>query len=158
MTTQRTPFLRVQRAFPQDPQALTVEVNKSYVDIANAVNNRTIGIFPVNAPVANGETWFVNGETGKQQVLRQVYQFTSFSSPQSIAHGINLSQISAFTRIYGTAYDGTSYYPLPYVDVSDADNQINIVVGTTDITITAGSGSPPSITSGFVVLEWLSNV
>lgn len=152
---QKSPYLRVQRNFPQDPQALTVEINKSYVDIANVVNVRTIGIFPINAPVSTGETWFISGESGRQQTLRQVYTFTAAGN---IAHGINLANITGFTRIYGTFTDGTNWYPLPYVDVSAANNQVNIYVSGSNIVITAGAGSPPSISSGYVVLEWLSNV
>jgi hypothetical protein len=153
--TQRTPYLRVQRNFPQESQALSVEINKSYVDVATAVNNRTIGIFPVNAPVVTGETWFINGESGRQQTLRQLYTFTSAGS---IAHGIVVANISGFTRIYGTFTDGTNWYPLPYVDVTAANNQVNVYVSPTSIVITAGGGSPPSITSGYCVLEWLAQV
>lgn len=160
-TTQRTPFLRVQRNFPQEPQALSVEINRSYVDIANSVNQRTIGIFPINAPVVTGENWFINGESGKQQTLRQVYTFTSSNFTAGVAdvpHGINLAQISGFTKIYGTFVDTNGFwYPLPYTDVVSATNQVNIVVESADIVITAGAGSPPAIVNGFVVLEWLAN-
>jgi len=152
---QKSPYLRVQRNFPADTQALMVEINKSYVDIANSVNARTIGIFPVNDPIATGETWFINGESGKQQTLRQVYTFTSAGN---IPHGIVLPQISAFTRIYGTFTNGTNWYPLPYVDVNAANNQVNVYVDPTNIVITSGAGAPPSITSGYVVLEWLSQI
>lgn len=154
--TVNSPYLRTTRDFPSDPQALSMELNKMYIDISNATNSRTVGLFPTNKAAITGEEWFLTGS--RQQTLRQVYQFTSFSSPLNIPHGINLSQISNFTRIYGTAFDGTNYYPLPYVDVTAANNQINIVVGPTNITITAGAGSPPAITSGLIVLEWLSQV
>lgn len=149
----KTPYLRAQRHFPQDAQPLSVEVDKAYVDIANAVNQRTMGIFPANNPIVNGESWFVTGSIGRQQVLRQVYPF---SSAGSIPHGINVASIGGFTRIYGTFTDATNWYPLPYVDVSAANNQVNISVSPTNIVITAGGGSPPAISSGFVVLEWLA--
>ena len=150
----QSPFLRTSRNFPQDAQALTVEVNKSYVDVANAVNERVIGIFSKGRPSITGESWFISSQ--RQQTFRQMYNFTSFTSPLSIPHMINTAQIAAITRIYGTAVAGTTWYPLPYVDATAANNQIQLVVTSTNIVITAGGGAPPAITSGFVVLEWLS--
>lgn len=150
---QQSPYLRQQRNFPNDNiQALTVEIDRSYIDIAFKMNSRTIGLFATGNAMVTGEQWFLNGQPLKQQTLRQLYQFTSAGS---IAHGINLSQISGFTRIYGTFTDGTNWYPLPYVDVSSINNQVSIFVDPTNIVITRGI-SAPAIVSGFVVLEWLS--
>lgn len=130
-------------------------MDKCYIDIAIKVNERTIGLFAVNFPVVTGEQWYTSGSNQKQQTLRQLYTFTSAGN---IAHGINTSQISGFTKIYGTFTDGSVWYPLPYVDVTAANNQVSLKVTSTNIVITAGGGSPPSITNGFVILEWLSNV
>jgi hypothetical protein len=149
------PFLRTSREFPEEIHSLSVEVNKSYVDIANAVNNRTIGVFPTVRAALTGESWFLTGNQ-LQQSIRQVYTFLAAQLP-NIPHGINTANISNFTAIYGTLYDGTSWYPLPYVDVVAANNQINVIVNATNIVITLGAGSPPAITSGIVVLEWLLN-
>lgn len=149
----QTPYLRTSRHFPQDAQPLAVEVNRSYVDTANAVNLRTIGIFPVNVPAVTGESWFVSNNQ-RQQTFRRVYTFTSAGS---IAHGINFAGITGFTRTYGEFTNGTNWYPLPYVDVVSATNQVNVIVTPTNIVITAGAGAPPAITNGYVILEWLSN-
>lgn len=151
----QAPFLRTSRTFPQDPQALSVEIDKSYIDIANTVNARTIGYFTKNRAILNGETWFIAGANLKQQGFRQVYTFTASGS---IAHGINTKAITGFTRIYGSFTDGTVFYPLPYIDATAANNQIQVTVTSTNIVITAGGGSPPSITNGLIVLEWLSQV
>jgi hypothetical protein len=149
----KTPYLRVQRNFPTDnPQALAVEVDRAYCDTAAKVNARTIGIFPTLSPSVTGEAWFYN-EGQKQQTLRQLYTFTAAGN---IAHGINFTTIAGISRIFGTFTDGTNWYPLPYVDVLSATNQVNVIVDPTNIVITAGAGSPPAITNGFVVLEWLS--
>lgn len=157
MTTNATivnqvPFLRTTRNFPQEMQPLAVELNRSYVDIAAKVNARTIGLFPTNKPAITGEAWFYNANE-KQQTLRQLYTFTAAGN---IAHGINLAQIAGISRIFGTFTNGTNWYPLPYVDVVSATNQVNVVITPTNIVIAAGGGSPPSITNGFVVVEWLS--
>lgn len=146
-------YLRTSRAYPQeDVSQLAIEVTKTYIDIANAVNVRTIGIFPTNRPAITGEGWFVTNNQ-KQETFRQVY---AFSAAGNIAHGIKTDQISTFTRIYGIFTDGSVWYPLPYVNVVSATNQVSVTVTNTNIVITAGAGSPPSITSGYAILEWLS--
>lgn len=148
----KSPYLRTSRNFPTDPQALSVENNRSYVDIAQRMNERVIGIYPTNEAAITGESWFVTAT--RQQTMRQMFPF---SAAGNITHNINLQQISGFTRIYGTFSDGTNWYPLPYVDVVAANNQVNVIVTPTVITITAGGGAPPAITKGFVVVEWLAN-
>lgn len=148
----QTPYLRTSRNFPQEAQPLAVEVNRSYIDIANAVNQRTIGIFPTNVSAITGESWFVLNNQ-RQQTFRRVYLVTG---PGNIAHGLNLANIAAITRIYGTFTDGVNWLPLPWVDVVSATNQINLYVDPTNIIITSGAGATPTITRGFVILEWLS--
>ena len=156
MTINKAPYLISSRDFPEDsPQALSVQINKAYLDIALKVNDRTIAIFPVGGSAINGEAWFIRGGAQKQQGSRQVYTFTG--SSLTIPHGLNLSEIPSFVRIFGTFTDGTNWYPLPYVDTVSATNQVNVYVDPTNINITAGGGSPPTIVSGLCVLEWLSN-
>ena len=152
----KSPYLRTSRNFPTDSQALSVEISKAYLDLANNVNVRSIGIF-ADAPTITGNSWFFGGSTSKMQTLREAYSFTG-PSPVSITHGIKFNTIIGFVSIYGTFTDGSNWYPLPYVDVVSATNQVNVVVNPTNIVITAGSGSPPTISSGYVVIEWLSNV
>ncbi len=156
MTTnlQTSPYLREQRSFPSDNiQALTVEIDRSYVDIAQKMNSRTIGLFASSTATITGESWYITSQ--RQQTIRKMFTFTAAGS---IAHGIDTSQISGFTRIYGTFTNGTNFYPLPYVDVTAANNQVNVIVTPTNIVIAAGGGSPPAITSGFVIIEWVALV
>lgn len=153
---QQSPYLRVQRNFPMDnPQALSVEIDRAYTDTAAKVNARIIGTFSVNKPTVTGEQWFYSGSTEKQQSLRQIYTFTSAGS---IPHGLNLTLINKISRIFGTFTDGTNWYPLPYVDVVSATNQVSVIVTPANIVIAAGAGAPPTITNGTVILEWLSDV
>lgn len=153
-------FLRTSRTFPEEAQPLSVEIDRMYLDVANAVNNRTIGFFAANRSSVTGESWFVrppgnqSNNSVRQQTARQVYLV---SGSGNIAHGLNLSQIPGFTRIYGTFTDGTNWYPIPYVDAVSENNQVSIKITPTNIVITAGGGSPPTIISGWVVIEWLSN-
>ena len=161
MTTnlQQNPYLREQRDFPpNDPKSLAVQIDRAYIDIAQAVNNRTIGIFALNAQLVTGKSWYLQGSSAEQQTLRQLY---AINGSGSFPHGINLSNIAGFTRIYGTFTDNedttlSNWYPLPYVDITDITNQVLLQVTQTDIIVTAGSGA--TIVSGWVVLEWLSLV
>lgn len=146
----KVPFLRVQRLFPQEAQPLSVEIDRSYTDIANAVNTRTLGVFPTNGSVQNGETWFSGGN--QFNGIRAVYLVTGTGN---IAHLIDTTLISGFTRIYGTFTDGSIWYPLPYVNEVAANNQVSLTVTSSNIVITAGAGAPPTVSSGFVVLEWV---
>lgn len=145
-------FLRTSREFPEELHQLTVEVNKSYVDIANAVNNRTIGIFSTNRPAITGESWFLNNQ--RQQSLRQVYSISSYAA---FNHGISVQDISTFTVIRGIGFDGTNYFPIPYVSPVNANGQVGIFVTPTQVVLTSGVGSPV-LTKGIIILEWLSNV
>jgi len=152
----QVPYLRTSRDFPQEAQPLSQELSKAYIDIANVVNNRIIGLFPTSTPGVTGESWFVGGGNSKQQTLRRVYPFTG--SSLTIAHGITTTQISGFVRIWGTFSDNSgNFYPIPYVDPTAANNQINIQITSANIVITAGAGSPPAINSGYIILEWLAN-
>lgn len=146
------PYLRMHWHFTDDKQLFT-ELARSMNEVAIVTNMRTIGTFPLGLPAITGEQWFVSGSNRQQQTLREVFTFTAAGN---ITHNINTTTIGGFTRIYGTFTDGTNWYPLPYVDVTAANNQVNVIVTPTVITIAAGGGSPPTITSGYVVLEWLS--
>ncbi len=148
----QSPYLRTSREFPKDLDQLTATLNKIYLDIANGVNARTIGIYPTNKPVIIGDSWFIGGH--KFQALRQIYEVTGTGT---IEHRIDLASIKAFTHIYGTFTDGTNWYPLPYVDAVAATNQVSLYVDPTFIQIIGGGGGgQPVVQSGFVVLEWIS--
>lgn len=149
-TINPNPFLRTTHDFPEDAQALGVELNKTYIDLANAINGRTIAIFPTNRPAQNGEVWYLR-QNRSQAGLRQAYNITGTGN---IPHGINLTQISGFVRIYGAFTDGTVWYPLPYVDTVAIGNQVSVSVTATNIVIT----SPvKTVQSGTIVLEWIVN-
>ncbi len=152
------PYLRTTRNFPEEPKQLTVEVNRAYVDTANAVNLRTIGIFTKNVPSLTGESWFLNGNQ-RQQSFRQVYTFTGNSD---INIGFKLSGISQITQIRGIYTNGTSFFGLISGTSVNIAGQILIYVtvnsgsATSDvIKFVVGAGSP-SLVSGTIVLEWLS--
>lgn len=153
---QQTPYLRVQRNFPTaNAQALSIEVDRAYSDTAQKVNARTIGIYPVNKAAVTGDQWFLQGSTEKQQSLRQVYSFTATGN---IAHGISWTSVSFISPLsYGTFTDGTNWYGVIYGSSTSIAAQVSFYVTPTNIVVLAGAGAP-SITQGFIVLEWLSQV
>ena len=146
-----TPFLRTSRNFPEDDQALSVEITKTYIDIANAVNARTIGIYTLNQPSVTGESWFIV-KAQKQQTLRQVYTFTAAGN---ITHNLKFASISA--KSYGSFTDGTSWYGTIYASNTAIAGQVSFYVTSTDIIVLSGAGAP-TITSGTIVIEFLVNV
>lgn len=147
----QVPYLRTSREFPEDIKQLTQEVNKSYIDIAGAVNVRTIGIFPISRPAITGESWYIYGNR-RQQSVRQVFNITSLTS---FNHNLFWDDIQFFSVIRGIGYDGTNYYPIPYVNATDATANIGIYVTPTQVVFTTGADSPV-ITSALIILEWLS--
>lgn len=163
--TNQVAFLRTTREFPEDLHQFTVEVNKTYVDIANAVNNRTISIFPTNRPAINGESWFLTGNQ-RQQGLRQIYALPStIVNGSTIDIGFKISSISQFTsKCYGSFTDGTNWYGLIYASNIAITAQISFYITlngastTSDqVTFRVGAGAP-AIASGTLVLEWISRV
>ena len=157
----KVPYLRTSRKFPEDITQMSLEMNRAYVDIANAVNNRTISIFPSTRSVVTGESWFYNKDQ-KQQTLRQVYPFGAIAAGAELDIPHNITNFVQFTKIYGTVITNVpDYRPLPYVDVTNVNLGMSILVGTVggigQIRIIVGAAAPP-VVSGIAILEWLVNV
>ena len=155
-TFTKSGFLRTSRSFPEDLHQLSVEVSRSYVDVARNVNNRTIGFFTINRSIETGESWFITMNQ-KQKGFRQVYTWND--SNLTITHGIQFTSLTNFIRIWGTFTDASgNYQTLPYVDVLNVTNQISVKVTPTQIIITKGAGiGVPTCSNGLVILEWLGN-
>jgi hypothetical protein len=146
-------YLRTSRQFPEELHQLAVESNKSYIDVANAVNSRTIGIYPKNRPAITGNNFFITNQ--RQQTLRQVYIVASTLTP--IPTGFALSGIYQVSQMYGTYTDGTNTYGLiPGSNVA-ITGQICFYINADSITFIDGGGTP-TVTSGLIVLEWISNI
>lgn len=147
------PYLRTQRQFPsEDVKELSSQVDQAYIDIASKLNSRIIGLFPVNRPIVTGEKWYLTGSSTPQQTLRQVYPFTSTGA---FNHKIPVSEISSLPRGFGYFTDGTNYYGAIYASSVAIAGQVTFYVTPTQIVVLSGSGAP-SISSGLIVIEWLS--
>lgn len=153
---QISPFLQEQRKFPTNNLSdLAFQNDLAYVDIAQAVNYRTIGIYPPNFALATGEKWFINHGSSYQQSLRQIY---SFSGAGNIAHGINWSEVSFISpKSQGTYTDGTNWYGVIYASSGGIANQVTFYVDNTNIVVLVDA-SAPSVSSGYIILEWISSI
>ncbi len=158
MTTpvNQIPYLRTSRNFPSEVDDLVIELGKSYIDTALAINDRTIGIYPATRPAITGNNWFFLGK--KQQTLRQIYDIPIVAGvPQPILHGIPFNQISRIVQTYGNFTDGTNWYGLIAGSNVAIAGQISFYLSPTAIVFLIGAGAP-AITSGNIVLEWLSDI
>lgn len=151
-------YLPTTRQFPGDLSILTGDLSKNYIDIAQAINFRVIGIFD-KFQVVTGERWFNDADNlSKRQTYRQVYSVPAIAIGGNglIAHG--LTGVTSFTRIYGTAYLSSNFnVPLPYASELAATDNIAVKIGPTNIIIDVGATSAGSIVRGIIVLEYLLN-
>jgi hypothetical protein len=143
-------YLRTSRLFPKEIDQLVVEIDKAYIDTANAINTRVIGLYPVNRPVVTGSTYYLNNNS-RQQTLRQTYQFTATGN---VPHGASI-RAGQPINCFGSFTDGTNSYGVIFGSNVAIAGQVSFYVTSTNIVILAGVGAP-SITSGIIVLEWLS--
>lgn len=143
-------FLPAARSFSKEPEKLVEELTKAYSDIASNVNARTVGSY-ASFPSATGDSWFLDG-LSRKQASRKIIPITGTGNT---AHGIEVANIYAFTKIYGSFTDGTYWYPLPYLNVTGIGNGVALKISSTDVIVTAGSGSPPTFSRGIVTLEWI---
>ena len=150
--TNQVAYLRTSRNFPDDPQELSVQLSKSYIDIAGAVNDRTIGIYPTQKPAVTGESFYIT-KNQRQQTLRQVFSFTATTS---ITHGITITDTNQFTCCYGSYSDGTNSYGLIFGTTVGVAGVISFYVSPTQIVFVLGAGAP-ALTSGRIILQWLSS-
>ena len=145
-------FLRTSRNFPyHDIKELTVELNKMYIDMSAAVNSRIISLFTTTMAAINGETWFILNNQ-RQQGFRKVFTFTT-TNP--ITHNIMVTNAGQFIRCFGSFTDGTNTYGLIFGSNVAIAGQISFFVSATQIIFELGAGHP-TLTSGVIVLEWLS--
>jgi hypothetical protein len=145
-------FLRRSREFPKDGDKLLQTLDKSYIEIANAVNDRIIGVYATNKPTITGESWFFTSL--REQTLRQIYKITSTSA---LAHGIALAQVAGITSMYGQWTDGTNWYGFIAGSSVSIAGQISFYLSPTQIVFLTGAGAP-TFKNGIIVLEWLSQV
>src|SRR5258708_34491620 len=94
---QSSPLLPRQRNFPREEVIdLANEIDKTYIDMAARINDKTIGIYPLNASSVTGDQYYLKGQPIQTQ--RQLYSFTTFAA---INHGMTVGINTFFIRMYG---------------------------------------------------------
>lgn len=152
--TNRSPYLRNSRDFPEDPKKLSIELGRAYLDQTQAINDRTIGLYPTNTQAITGNNYYLQGNQ-KQQSLRQVFTFTSTAS---INHGINVPLPGQFLPTTSGSYtDGTDSFGLLFGTSVAIAGLISFYVTATQIVFVTGGGAPV-LSSGIILLEWVSQV
>lgn len=149
----KSPYLRNQRRFPEEMKELLIELDRSYIEIANTVNVRAIALFTMNRPSNTGQSWWFQGENTRKQSFRQIYPFNS--APATIPHSIPTTEFLYFSHCFGFYTDGTNYYGALFASNMGINNQITFYVNQSDIKILS-TGTPPTIAQGYIVLEWIT--
>ncbi len=147
-------YLRTSREYPEEIHQLSVEVNRTYVDVANAVNLRTIGLFAVNRPAITGEGWYFT--SSKQQSLRQLYSFGAIAAGGTLNIPYNITNFDRLVRLFGSVNTANDERPIPYPSVTaNANIETKLDTVNKNIVISVGAASP-AVVSGLIVFEWLS--
>lgn len=164
---------------PDDWEECRESLTDYLIRSAYAVNTREISNYEsasldgsgINVSVTpNGQTWFrsdnVNlfryGSRTVVNITGGLLNHGGGTATQSQAHGIQTTQNTRFTRIYGCATDpGASTLdaaiPIPYVDVDTLANGIELWVDATNVNLRYGANYS-SYTEAYVILEWVENV
>ena len=152
------PYLITSRFFPPDLTLLQPELNKAWIETAQAVNARIIGSFE---PIENvtGEKWFEESVEGdpvkRRQTYRMFFRFGAIAAAATLAITHGISTLDEFTRIYGTCEtDVIDFRPIPYASATVVTEQIELQVTPTVINIINGA-TAPAIVRGIIVLEYL---
>lgn len=155
-----TAFLPTSQVYPEDVSQRLIIHTEKYIAIAQAVNLRVIGIFD-KQETPTGKQYFNDTDPERKRFsYRQVYTLGALAAGAStiIAHNITgVNSTTTFTQIYGTAVTATvDNRPIPYANVTNVNQQIEINVDATNINISNGSAAP-NITSGIITLEYVKN-
>lgn len=161
------PYLPTSVKYPTDPSELQNTLSKSYIEISQAVNRRSIGIFNTFQMVT-GNQYFSNTNNSVQkpiqyrQSYRKVFPFSAIAAGATLAIDHAITGITECVNIYGSCITDAivnpngKYLPLPYASVTNVNLQIQLDVNDTQINITNGAAAD-NILSGSIVLEYLLN-
>jgi len=147
-------FLPEFKDFPtDDPEELKRVLVQSYIDIAQAGNLKDVAQYETVETVTGQRFFNLTSPEDKRFTFRQCYSTGAIASGATATIAHNITNITLFTRIYGTCVtDVVDYRPLPFTSATLGTDQISLRVTNTDIIIVVGATSP-NITSGVAVLE-----
>jgi len=150
----RQSFLITSRFFPPDLTLLTPVLNKSYIEMSHATNDRTIGIHAL-MEVVTGEKWLQEeNPLISIQSFRKVFSFLTLAQGAvlTIDHGI--VGLDQFSKTYGECKtDFPDFRPIPYISTTLLTENIATRRTDTQIIITNGT-TAPNIINGIITLEY----
>lgn len=125
----------------------------TYKRIASAMNTKE-GALYVPMEVATFQQWFT---VGNPQAFRTGYRTVVNMGNCSVPIAHNIPSFTIMTHIYGGAVTVTpTYLPVPYASITALDDQIEVLVDATNVTVLVGAGVP-AVTSCYVVLHYLKS-
>lgn len=146
----------------QEFKELLVRLYQNLNNISVILNIKDSGYYNTQ-PFVTGQLFFpVPGSSTVEDAryrptVRKVINFGALpnAGAKSVAHGILMTSKTIFTRIYAAASDtsGNTYIPLPYASPTLVNN-IELSVGSTNVTITTGSNRS-NFNVCYVILEYL---
>ena len=143
--------------FPLEQDEFRNTVDNTYKRIANSVNTKVGGLYPLQEIAAFKQYYTANDPFVFRNVYRKIFSFGAIAAGATllIPHGI--TTFTEMTVIEGHCItDIIDYRPIPYVSNANVNQQISIRVTSTDIVIVNGSGAP-NITQGTAILEYVKN-
>jgi len=141
---------------PVGEERFHTKLTEIYQEIALRVNERQIGTYD-KVEVNAGQRFFgTTASAVKRDVLRTVYEIAgpiAAGATSTTAHG--LSNVTFFTHIYGTIQTAVpDDRPLPYVDATAVNEQVQLLIDATNIVIVNGAAAP-QIDLAIVILEYV---
>ena len=161
MNTAQTPYLVTSKDFPTSiPEELEQVLSKSWVDCAQAVNTRTIGIFNTTSQV-NGDKYYNTANPLQlRQAYRKTFPFGAIAAGAALTFAHSITGIVEIVHLYGTCITDASvlltakYEPIPFVSTANINQQVSLWMNDTNIVITNGAGNN-NILSGTIIVEFL---
>lgn len=141
----------------EDPKSAREQLIDYIQKVSDITNKKEIASYLLNEQ-QNGQFFFkADDPQSFRYVFRKVFNVTTTivaGATQTFNHEI--SQITAFTRFYGTAIvdDTNLYRPIPYVDAAGGTAGIELNASATQINIINGA-TAPDILSAIIVVETL---
>lgn len=151
------PYLQTSTYFPEDFESFRIKFLEVYRNISYATNSRGIAVFDLEE-FLTGEQWFSAGDPQKKrQTFRKIYSIGAIAAGATLNTAHGLTNVTAFTKIIGTAITAVvDYRPIPFASATAVNEQIEIRADATNIIIVNGAAAP-NITSALVILEYLKN-
>lgn len=147
---------------PDDYKEMNLVMTDYIRSMVDNLNAKEVGTYDTEE-YAQGQYWFNPNERGNPRAgLRKVIDLGGLNNftvtnPQTVAHGIDISSQTVFTRISGSASNpSTEFISLPFVDMSGGGNNIELTVDGTNVILTSNADFS-AFTTAYIVLEYLQN-